>query len=134
MPFSGQRRQRYPFQPLEGEILSSPPIDRLGPFTSNVLRAGRGTHRSIQLATLYADLISLDLNMSNYPITLFSIASLLLISGTFANGTVWRVDDDGPADFGDIQDAIDAASQHDTILIHPGSYSAFSICISDALT
>jgi parallel beta-helix repeat protein len=36
---------------------------------------------------------------------------------------VWWVDDDGPADFHNIQDAIDNSSDGDTIIVKPGIYS-----------
>ncbi len=36
--------------------------------------------------------------------------------------TTWTVDDDGPADFLKIQDAINAANPEDTIFVHSGTY------------
>jgi len=39
-----------------------------------------------------------------------------------ASATTWSVDDDGGADFIRIQDAIDNASDGDTILVHSGVY------------
>jgi len=36
--------------------------------------------------------------------------------------TTWTVDDDGPADFDTIQEAINAASPHDTIYVYIGTY------------
>jgi hypothetical protein len=42
-------------------------------------------------------------------------------------GEVWVVDEGGTADFTDIQSAILAVAQGDTILILPGSYSSFVI-------
>jgi parallel beta-helix repeat protein len=58
--------------------------------------------------------------------------SLLLLSSmlTFslqitcveAEARIWTVDDDGPADFDTIQEAINAASDGDTILVNAGTY------------
>jgi hypothetical protein len=42
-----------------------------------------------------------------------------------AAGPIWTVDDDGPADFHDLPQAIAAVSAGDTLLVEPGSYSAF---------
>ena len=39
-------------------------------------------------------------------------------------GVTWTVDDDGPADFATIQEAIDASGPGDTILVLPGTYQA----------
>ena len=44
----------------------------------------------------------------------------VLSSATFA--TTWTVDDDGAADFDNIQAAIDAASNGDEIIVMPGTY------------
>ena len=55
-------------------------------------------------------------------ISMLSIAaSLSLASTCFAD--TWTVDDDGKADFDNIQAAVDAASDGDEILVHPGTYS-----------
>ena len=51
----------------------------------------------------------------------FLTASVFVFS-TF--GETINVDDDGGLDFTNIQDAIDSASNGDTILVHPGTYSA----------
>ncbi|MCH2144293.1 MAG: right-handed parallel beta-helix repeat-containing protein [Phycisphaerales bacterium] len=40
-----------------------------------------------------------------------------------ASADIWTVDDDGPADFTTIQDAVNAASDGDEIHVHPGTYS-----------
>ncbi|MDP6717883.1 MAG: hypothetical protein QGF59_04495, partial [Pirellulaceae bacterium] len=42
---------------------------------------------------------------------------------TAAHAATWTVDDDGPADFDNIQDAVDAASDGDEILVAPGTYT-----------
>ena len=39
-----------------------------------------------------------------------------------SSGNTWTVDDDGPADFDKIQDAIDVVSSGDVILVYPGLY------------
>ncbi len=36
---------------------------------------------------------------------------------------LWTVDDDGKADFDNIQAAVDAASDGDEILVEPGTYT-----------
>lgn len=48
------------------------------------------------------------------------LTSILVSSTAFA--TIWTVDDDGKADFDNIQDAIDAASNGDEIVVNPGTY------------
>ena len=45
----------------------------------------------------------------------------VLSGATFA--TTWTVDDDGKADFDNIQDAVDAASDGDEIIVMPGTYT-----------
>lgn len=53
---------------------------------------------------------------------------VLILSASFfssaAMATVITVDDDGPADYDNIQAAIDAASNGDEIAVHPGEYRA----------
>ena len=44
------------------------------------------------------------------------------IQSAEARPTTWTVDDDGPADFARIQDAINAAGDGDTIFVHSGIY------------
>jgi len=39
-----------------------------------------------------------------------------------AEPKIWTVDDDGPADFHTIQEAINAAGNGDTIFVHNGTY------------
>ncbi|MDP6586719.1 MAG: hypothetical protein QF535_18835, partial [Anaerolineales bacterium] len=43
-------------------------------------------------------------------------------SSSFA--TTWTVDDDGKADFNNIQEAVDAASDGDEIVVMPGTYTS----------
>lgn len=51
------------------------------------------------------------------------VAVLILLSCiTSAFGTVWTVDDDGPANFNKIQNAINACMNGDTVLVKPGTY------------
>ncbi len=45
-----------------------------------------------------------------------------LSSSAFA--TTWTVDDDGKADFDNIQAAVDAASDGDEIIVMPGTYTS----------
>jgi parallel beta-helix repeat protein len=47
---------------------------------------------------------------------------LFLINKPFARATTWIVDDDGPADFHTIQEAINAAWDGDTIFVKSGTY------------
>lgn len=41
--------------------------------------------------------------------------------------TTWTVDDDGPADFNDLQLAVDTASRGDLLLIAPGTYGSVTV-------
>jgi len=50
------------------------------------------------------------------------LISLCLTSTTFAD--TWTVDDDGKADFDNIQAAVDAASDGDEIIVMPGTYTS----------
>ena len=49
------------------------------------------------------------------------LISLCLTSTTIAD--IWTVDDDGKADFNNIQAAVDAASDGDEIIVMPGTYT-----------
>jgi hypothetical protein len=49
-------------------------------------------------------------------------ASVLGLAGS-AMAETWTVDDDGPADFDNIQAAVDAASDGDEIIVSPGTYT-----------
>ena len=46
-----------------------------------------------------------------------------VLSGGAAFATTWTVDDDGKADFDNIQAAVDAASDGDEIIVMPGTYT-----------
>ena len=52
-----------------------------------------------------------------------SIAMLLLTLASAATGRTIYVDDDGPADFSDIQAAIDDSNDGDIIEVRPGTYT-----------
>ena len=52
------------------------------------------------------------------------LISTLLTSATLAD--TWTVDDDGKADFNNIQAAVDAASDGDEIVVMPGTYTNIS--------
>ena len=54
--------------------------------------------------------------------SLITCLVLCVLSST-ALATTWTVDDDGKADFNNIQDAIDASSDGDEILVMPGTYT-----------
>ena len=45
----------------------------------------------------------------------------------------WTVDDDGPADFDNIQDAVNAASNGDTVTVMPGTYRGDGSSVVDLL-
>jgi hypothetical protein len=54
---------------------------------------------------------------------LITCLTVFVLSGvTFA--TTWTVDDDGKADFDNIQEAVDAASDGDEIIVMPGTYTS----------
>jgi hypothetical protein len=42
-------------------------------------------------------------------------------------GDVFTVDDDGPADFGDLQAAVDGTTAGDVLLVEPGTYGGFEL-------
>ena len=60
-------------------------------------------------------------------------STVLLLFSTAVYADVLTVDDDGPADYSRIQDAIDAAHDGDEILVEPGSYTADTDNIIDTL-
>ena len=51
-----------------------------------------------------------------------AIYTLAITTASFAD--TWIVDDDNPADFDNIQDAIDAASDGDEIIVMKGIYTS----------
>ncbi|MHC1611145.1 MAG: hypothetical protein ACXQTW_06070 [Candidatus Methanospirareceae archaeon] len=62
----------------------------------------------------------------------FGVCIAFVVLGAFAgagvaSATTWRVDDDlvqrPDANFTSIQDAVDAASPGDTIIVYPGTYT-----------
>jgi len=71
-------------------------------------------------------------------LALTSILILLSINVHFitpakASPTTWTVDDDGPADFSSIQEAINAASEGDTIFVRRGVYYG-SVTVNKAVS
>ena len=54
-----------------------------------------------------------------------AMAMLLLLMVSTAAGRTIHVDDDGPADFNTIQEAIDDSNDADTIIVKPGLYLEF---------
>ncbi|MGD8565889.1 MAG: pectinesterase family protein, partial [Candidatus Bathyarchaeota archaeon] len=68
------------------------------------------------------------MQVKNRILTGFILSFLLLSLFTFAfyvlpvESETWSVDDDGPADFRSIQEAINNASSGDTIFVHNGTY------------
>jgi hypothetical protein len=52
-----------------------------------------------------------------------SLFSLILSISTTAHAKIIYVDDDGPADFNNIQAAIDDSNDGDTIIVNPGAYT-----------
>ena len=57
----------------------------------------------------------------------------LLTSVLSASATVWTVDDDGPADFNNIQAAVDVAVNGDEIVVAPGTYTSNATQVVDML-
>jgi hypothetical protein len=53
------------------------------------------------------------------------LGTLLAMFAVVPLQTTWTVDDNGPADFPTIQQAIDAAASGDLVLIQPGEYPGF---------
>ena len=54
---------------------------------------------------------------------LITCLTVTLVSGA-VSATTWTVDDDGKADFDNIQAAVDAASDGDEIIVMPGTYTS----------
>ncbi len=65
---------------------------------------------------------------------LLLIAMFLGTGASSALGKTWRVELDGSGDFDDIQPAVDAAADGDTILIGPGRFDTFHPCVAPAWT
>ena len=55
-------------------------------------------------------------------IPIFLIFLVIFCLPGLSLGRIITVDDDAPADFANIQDAIDMASYGDTVMVHPGTY------------
>jgi len=77
--------------------------------------------------------------MKKFSMTLITLAMLAFLTGTTSHyglaQTTWTVDDDGPpAVFTSIQDAIDAASSGDTIIVAKGTYREYLHITTDNLT
>ena len=62
-----------------------------------------------------------EINLKSYLIT----SILLLLMVCTATGRTIYVDDDGPADFNNIQAAIDDANGGDTVLVYDGTYTGY---------
>ena len=54
---------------------------------------------------------------------MFRIALISLFLTSTALADTWTVDDDGKADFDNIQSAIEASSNGDIIEVYPGTYT-----------
>ena len=63
-------------------------------------------------------MVNLDNECVKYPL----LISMFLTSTALAD--TWTVDDDGKADFDNIQDAVNAASDGDEIIVAPGTYTS----------
>ena len=55
------------------------------------------------------------------------LAAIVGVSSLSAQTHVWVVNDDGPADFADLQPAIDAASSGDILLVKRGTYGGMDV-------
>jgi hypothetical protein len=53
--------------------------------------------------------------------------AIALAAAALAASTTWTVDDDGPADFTQISEAIAQAASGDLILVEPGEYGPFDL-------
>ena len=62
--------------------------------------------------------------------SLMHIVLVLVVNGSCFAET-WTVDDDGKADFDNIQAAVDAASDGDEIIVMPGNYTSTSLFVID---
>jgi parallel beta-helix repeat protein len=71
--------------------------------------------------------------VSGMMLALFLVGMLALVFGiqsAKAESKTWTVDDDGPADFSKIQDAINAASAGDTVSVRNGTYYENNILVN----
>ena len=58
---------------------------------------------------------------------------ILIFISSAANADTWTVDDDGKADFDNIQAAVNTASNGDEIVVMPGTYTGFGLQVVDML-
>jgi hypothetical protein len=95
-----------------------PQIDTFGQVLGQGLR---------QMLDEQTELVSLDGNGAMFPREIsmkhFAISMAMLVLSCLAYGEIWTVDDDGPADFDNIQDAIDSAVSGDEVVVAPGIYT-----------
>lgn len=66
------------------------------------------------------------MTLKGLTLVILSILSVLVLSLLLSGeceATVWSVDDDGPADFSTIQDAINGSSSGDSIVVNNGTYN-----------
>ena len=64
---------------------------------------------------------------------MFRTAFISMFLSSTALATTWTVDDNGKADFDNIQAAVDAASDGDEIIVMPGTYTGSGDEVVDML-